>query len=99
MPLFGVHLVDHQSGGALHAVRRVATRRGRARAWCAARTTRVEQKVELLDARLRALLAGERRRLGEVRVLLTDVESGASRSIESIEGDKLRRFRESLWFD
>ena len=58
----------------------------------------VEQKAELLAARLKALLAGERRRLGEVRVLLADVE-GRIHSIESIENDKLRRFRESMWFD
>ena len=58
----------------------------------------VEQKAELLALRLRALLAGERRRLGEVRVLLADVE-GRIHSIESIESDKLRRFRESMWFD
>ncbi|HEX6835190.1 MAG TPA: hypothetical protein VF334_01390 [Polyangia bacterium] len=58
----------------------------------------VEQKVELLAARLRALYASECRRLGEVRVLLADVE-GRIHAIESIESDKLRRFRESMWFD
>jgi hypothetical protein len=58
----------------------------------------VEQKAELLASRLRALLAGERRRLGEVRVLLADVE-GRIHAIESIESDKLRRFREAMWFD
>ena len=58
----------------------------------------VEQKAELLASRLKALLAGERRRLDEVRVLLADVE-GRIHSIESIESDKLRRFRESMWFD
>jgi hypothetical protein len=58
----------------------------------------VEQKAELLALRLRALLAGERRRLGEVRVLLADVE-GRIHAIESIESDKLRRFREAMWFD
>jgi len=58
----------------------------------------VEQKAELLSARLRALYASECRRLGEVRVLLADVE-GRIHAIESIESDKLRRFRESMWFD
>lgn len=58
----------------------------------------VEQKVELLSARLRALYASECRRLGEVRVLLADVE-GRIHAIEAIESDKLRRFRESMWFD
>ncbi|MCU1277160.1 MAG: hypothetical protein JWM53_706, partial [bacterium] len=58
----------------------------------------VEQKAELLASRLKALLAGERRRLGEVRVLLADVE-GRIHAIEAIESDKLRRFRESMWFD
>ncbi|HEX9102475.1 MAG TPA: hypothetical protein VF997_09735 [Polyangia bacterium] len=58
----------------------------------------VEQKVELLAARLRALYAGECRRLGELRVLLADVE-GRIHAIEAIESDKLRRFRESMWFD
>jgi len=58
----------------------------------------VEQKAELLASRLRALLAGERRRLGEVKILLADVE-GRIHAIESIESDKLRRFRESMWFD
>ncbi len=58
----------------------------------------VEQKAQLLESRLRALCVGERRRLGEVRVLLADVE-GRIHAIESIEGDKLRRFRESMWFD
>jgi hypothetical protein len=58
----------------------------------------VEQKAELLASRLRALLAGERKRLSEVRVLLGDVE-GRIRAIESIDSDKLRRFREAMWFD
>lgn len=58
----------------------------------------VEQKVELLAARLKATLAGERRRLGELRVLVSDVESRL-RALESIEGEKLRRFREATWFD
>ncbi|MCU1278287.1 MAG: hypothetical protein JWM53_1833 [bacterium] len=58
----------------------------------------VEQKAELLASRLKALLAGERRRLGELRALIADVE-GRIHSIESIESDKLRRFRESMWFD
>jgi hypothetical protein len=58
----------------------------------------VEQKAELLSSRLRALLAGERKRSAEVRVLLADVESRIH-SIEAIENDKLRRFRESMWFD
>ncbi len=58
----------------------------------------VEQKAELLQARLRALYAGERRRLGEVRILLADVE-GRIHALEAIESDKLRRFRESMWFD
>jgi hypothetical protein len=58
----------------------------------------VEQKAELLTSRLRALAAGERRRLGEVRILLADVE-GRIHAIESIESEKLRRFRESMWFD
>ena len=31
-------------------------------------------------------------------MLFADVE-GRIHSIESIEGDKLRRFRESMWFD
>jgi hypothetical protein len=44
----------------------------------------VEQKVELLAQRLRALLAD-----AEARLHLLD----------GIEGDKLRRVRESLWFD
>jgi hypothetical protein len=58
----------------------------------------VEQKAQLLESRLRALCVGERRRLGEVRVLLADVE-GRIHAIESIESDKLRRFREAMWFD
>ena len=58
----------------------------------------VEQKAELLASRLRALYAGERKRSAEVRVLLADVEARIH-AIESIESDKLRRFRESMWFD
>ena len=53
----------------------------------------VEQKVELLAARLKAALAGERRRMGELRVLVTDVESRL-RALESLDSEKLRRFRE-----
>jgi hypothetical protein len=58
----------------------------------------VEQKAELLAARLRALLAAERRRLSELRVLVTDAEARL-KLLDTIEGDKLRRFRESIWFD
>ena len=58
----------------------------------------VEQKAELLAARLRAVYTSECRRLGEVRVLLADTE-GRIHAIEAIDSDKLRRFRESMWFD
>jgi hypothetical protein len=57
-----------------------------------------EQRVELLSSRLRALLAGERRRLGEVRVLLADVGERL-RALNEIESDKLRRFRDATFFD
>jgi hypothetical protein len=58
----------------------------------------LEQKAELLAARMHALLAAERRRMGDVRTLLADVESRL-RTLEGIESDKLRRFREASWFD
>ncbi|MDB4970913.1 MAG: hypothetical protein JWN44_6602 [Myxococcales bacterium] len=58
----------------------------------------VEQKADLLIARLRALHAGEKRRLVELRTLLADVE-GRLRSLDAIEGEKLRRFRDATWFD
>ena len=58
----------------------------------------IEQKASLLSARLKAVLLEERRRMGEVRVLLADIE-GRLRSLESIDSDKLRRFKEATWFD
>jgi hypothetical protein len=58
----------------------------------------LEQKAELLTARLKQVLAQERRRMGEVRVLLADVESRL-RAVEAIDSDKLRRFKEATWFD
>jgi hypothetical protein len=58
----------------------------------------VEQKAELLANRLHVLLAGERRRQGEMRALLAESESRL-KMLEGIEGDKIRRVRESLWFD
>jgi hypothetical protein len=58
----------------------------------------VEQKAELLASRLRALHAGEKKRLAEVRTLIADVE-GRIHAIEGLESDKLRRFREAMWFD
>jgi hypothetical protein len=58
----------------------------------------VEQKVELLSGRLRALWAGEKRRMGELRLLLADAEARL-RMVEGIEGDRLRRLRDALWFD
>src|SRR5205807_10095391 len=57
-------------------------------------TDGVEQKADLLIGRLRALLAGEKRRLGELRALLVDVE-GRLRSLDTIEGEELRRFRDA----
>jgi hypothetical protein len=58
----------------------------------------IEQKASLLTGRLKAVLLEERRRMGEVRVLLADVESRL-RAVESIDSDKLRRFKEATWFD
>src|SRR5262249_46350230 len=58
----------------------------------------VEQKVELLSQRLRVLLAGERRRVNELRLLIADAEARLH-LLDAIEGDRLRRVRDSLWFD
>jgi hypothetical protein len=66
--------------------------------WARAMNEGVDQKVELLANRLRAALEGERRRLRDTTVLLADVE-GRIRSLEGIEGDRIRRVREAMWFD
>jgi hypothetical protein len=58
----------------------------------------VEQRAELLADRLRALLGGQRRRQGEVRVLVHDAEARL-KMLEGVDSDKLRRFRDSLWFE
>lgn len=58
----------------------------------------LEQKAELLQARLRAALAAEKRRLGDVGALVADLE-GRLRTLESIESERLKRFREASWFE
>jgi hypothetical protein len=97
LPLFGVFSIVLSP--AIFAMPSFESDAARAKAHVIAHENdSVEQKAELLESRMRALCVGERRRLGEVRVLLADVE-GRIHTIESIESDKLRRFRESLWFD
>ena len=97
LPLFGV--VSFTLSPAIVYMPSLESDAARARARVLrAENDSVEQKAELLASRLRALYASECRRLGEVRVLLADVE-GRIHAIEAIESDKLRRFRESMWFD
>jgi hypothetical protein len=97
LPLFGVISLTINPAIVYQPFAESDAARARAR-FVRSENDAVEQKVELLASRLRALLAGERRRLGEVRTLLADVE-GRLRTLESIDSDRLRRFREATWFD
>lgn len=97
LPLFGVVSLTINPGAIYMPFAESDAARAKARV-VRAENDAVEQKAELLAARLRAIYASECRRLGEVRVLLADVE-GRIHAIESLESDKLRRFRESMWFD
>jgi hypothetical protein len=96
-PYFGVVSLTINPGVIYAPFAESAAARARAKA-VRLENDAVEQKAELLASRLKTLLAGERRRLGEVKILIADVE-GRIHAIEAIESDKLRRFRESMWFD
>lgn len=97
LPLFGVISLTINPAALYQPFAESAAAKARARQ-LRAENDGVEQKAELLASRLKATLAGERRRLGELRVLVADVESRLH-ALESIESEKLRRFREATWFD
>lgn len=66
--------------------------------WVASQNAGIDQRVELLANRLKAVRDTERRRLQETRALLADVESRL-RTVDSIDSERLRRFRDATWFD
>ncbi|HEX4462450.1 MAG TPA: hypothetical protein VIA18_30945, partial [Polyangia bacterium] len=97
VPLFGVISLTINPAALYQPFAESAAAKARARQ-LRAENDGVEQKVELLASRLKATLAGERRRLGELRVLVADVESRL-RALDAIDSEKLRRFRDATWFD
>ena len=97
LPLFAVVSMTLNPAAIYQPVPEAEALRARVR-WVHAETEGVAQKVELLAGRLRATLAGERRRLRETAVLLADVE-GRLRALETIESERIRRVRDATWFD
>jgi hypothetical protein len=97
LPLFAVLSLTINPAALFQPSAEVEARQARVR-WVRAETEGIDQKVELLTARLRATLAGERRRLVDSTVLLADVEARL-RSIEAIASERLRRVRDAMWFD
>jgi hypothetical protein len=96
-PLFAVVSLTVNPAAFYQPFADAEARRARVR-WAHAQTDGFAQKAELLAQRLRALLAGERRRLRESAVQLADLE-GRLRAVEAIDSDRLRRVRDALWFD
>jgi hypothetical protein len=66
--------------------------------WVRAQEEGIGQRVENLTRRLSTVHRAEQRRLRETTVLLADLESRL-KSVDAIDNDKLRRYREALWFD
>lgn len=97
LPLFGVISLTVNPAAIYQPFAESAAARARARA-VRYENDGAEQKAELLASRLRELLAGERRRLGQVRALVADVGERL-RLLNELESDKLRRFRDATFFD
>jgi hypothetical protein len=96
-PVFGLVSVSFNPGFFAQLVheRRAAAAYA---AWLPDEAGGLSTRSEQLLARLRAQLEGERKRLEEVSVLRADLEQHMS-SIESIAGDRIRRFRDYLWLE
>jgi hypothetical protein len=96
-PVFGVVSLSFNPAVFYQTYADAQARQARVR-WAGAETEGIGQKVELLANRLRATLAGERRRLHETTVLLADVEARL-RALDGLEFERLRRVRDGMWFD
>ena len=68
------------------------------RAWADAQTEGLDQRVKIALARARAQLSADTKRYQQTTVLLADLEE-QMRSVTPLAGDKVRRYRDTLWFD
>jgi hypothetical protein len=68
------------------------------RDWVRAEVEGLDDRVEQVAARLRAVRNGEVARLRETTVLLTDLEA-RFKSVGGISGDKARAYADYVWFD
>jgi hypothetical protein len=68
------------------------------RAWADAQMEGLDQRVRLTLIRARAQLAADTKRYEQTRTLLTDLEAQMTQ-VKALQGDKVRRYRDYLWFD
>jgi hypothetical protein len=66
--------------------------------WADAQTEGLNDRVRDALERLRATLATDKKRLQETKVLLADLE-GRMQEVASLGGDRVKRYRDYLWFD
>jgi hypothetical protein len=96
-PIFGSVAVEFNFGFFFEggASRQAAAGR---RAWADAQMEGLDQRVRLTLIRARAQLAGDTKRYEQTHTLLADLE-GQMTQVKALSGEKVRRYRDYLWFD
>jgi len=97
VPAYAVLEVSYNLGGARQPRADARALDGRGR-WAEAREGGTQSRSARTLLQLRAELASERKRLGEIVALRADVEE-RWKSLDGIEGNRVRRVRDHLWFD
>ena len=97
LPFFGAIQVGFNLGGFYQPFADARARHGRAR-FVPAEAEGVDQRVGDVLHRLRAAHAAALRRREETRALFADLDIRL-KAVEHLEGERVRRYREYLWFD
>ena len=96
-PLFGLVTLSFNPGFFFQGPRESEARTAYAE-WVPREAGGISARSEQLLSRLRATLAGERQRLSAVKIFLADLRQRMG-LLGSIPGDKVARFRDSLWLE
>jgi hypothetical protein len=96
-PVFAMATLTLNIGGLLQPGAEERATEGRV-AWARSQVEGVDDRVEQAVVRLHAVLAAERRRLDETRVLLADLERRYE-ELRSVPGSKVAEYADYVWFD
>jgi hypothetical protein len=96
-PLFALVTVSVNLGGFLQPGEEERAKRGRV-AWARMQVEGLDDRIEQMLARMRALLSAEEERRAQTKVLLADLEA-RYKELEAIPGQKVADYAQYVWFD